>query len=302
MGYMPSEQANGQPNFTSDIYAVGIIGIQALTGLIPDQLPKDTQTGEIIWRNQAQVSPELADILDKMVRYYFRDRFQSAEEALQSFRALTATQITSAQPSVSSSTVRSSQAGRSPSPNNFLLKLSLAVIAGVILMFSIFITPITKFISSKTETFLNYENSTEKLKIRYPQSWNRQDINNRITGELVTFISPKQNDVDNFQEKLTITVEDFSGTLQEFTQTSVKDINNNLVDAKIINTSEQIVANKQGEALEYVGKDGNNNLKSLQVFTLKNGKAYVITYTAKVDNYNDFLDVAETMIKSLEIQ
>ncbi|BAY40738.1 serine/threonine kinase [Nostoc sp. NIES-2111] len=298
MGYMPSEQANGQPNFTSDIYAVGIIGIQALTGIKPEQLPKDTSTGEIIWRNQAQVSQELADILDKMVRYYFLDRFQSAEAALQSFRALIPTQITPVQslnaPSASSPTLRS--------PNNFIPKLSLAVLAGVILIFSIFITPITKFISSRTETFLTYENSTEKLKIKYPQSWNRQDINNRITGELVTFISPKQNESDDFQEKLTITIEDFPGTLQEFTHTSIKDINNNLVDAKIINTSEQIVTNKQGEALVYQGKDGNKDLKNLQVFTLKSGKAYVITYTAKVDNYNDFLDVAEIMIKSLEIQ
>ncbi|MBL1203724.1 MAG: serine/threonine protein kinase, partial [Nostoc sp. GBBB01] len=99
VGYMPSEQSIGQPKFTSDIYAVGIIGIQALTGIIPDQLPKDTNTSEIIWRNQAQVSPELADILDKMVRYHFRDRFQSAEEALQAFRALTPTNLTPIQPS-----------------------------------------------------------------------------------------------------------------------------------------------------------------------------------------------------------
>ncbi|BCL34768.1 serine/threonine-protein kinase [Nostoc sp. MS1] len=298
MGYMPSEQSNGQPNFTSDIYAVGIIGIQALTGSKPEQLPKDASTGEIIWRNQAQVSQELADILDKMVRYYFRERFQSAEEALQSFRALTPTQITPAQPltvpSTSSPTLPSS-------PNNYLPKLSLAVIAGIILIFSIFITPITKFISSKTETFLTYENSSEKLKIKYPQSWNRQDINNRITGELVTFISPKQNDADDFQEKLTITTEDFPGTLQEFTQTSIKDINNHLVEAKVINTSEQVVANKQGQELIYLNKDGKNSLKNLQLFTLKNGKAYIITYTAKTDNYDDFVEVAKKMIQSFEI-
>ena len=34
-GYMPSEQLNGHPHFCSDVYAVGIIGIQALTGLFP---------------------------------------------------------------------------------------------------------------------------------------------------------------------------------------------------------------------------------------------------------------------------
>jgi serine/threonine protein kinase len=32
-GYAPTEQKNGHPEFNSDIYAVGMIGMQALTGL-----------------------------------------------------------------------------------------------------------------------------------------------------------------------------------------------------------------------------------------------------------------------------
>jgi len=88
-GYMPPEQANRQPKFSSDIYAVGMVGIQALTGLDPSsQIQKDPD-GEIIWHPWAQVSPELANILDKMVRYHFHDRYQSASEALQALRALT---------------------------------------------------------------------------------------------------------------------------------------------------------------------------------------------------------------------
>lgn len=81
-GYAPNEQSNGKPTLSSDIYAVGIIAIQALTGLHPNQLA-DSSTGEIAWRNHTQVSSKLAEILDKMVRYDFRQRYQSAEEALQ---------------------------------------------------------------------------------------------------------------------------------------------------------------------------------------------------------------------------
>ncbi|MHC5730371.1 MAG: protein kinase domain-containing protein, partial [Nostoc sp.] len=58
-GYMPSEQAKGKPKLCSDIYAVGMIGIQALTGLIPEQLQEDPNTGEVIWRDKAQVSGAL---------------------------------------------------------------------------------------------------------------------------------------------------------------------------------------------------------------------------------------------------
>ncbi|MBW4675210.1 MAG: serine/threonine protein kinase [Desmonostoc geniculatum HA4340-LM1] len=82
-GYMPSEQAKGKPKLSSDIYAVGMIGIQALTGLIPDQLQEDPNTGELIWRHHAQVSDAFADILDRMVCDRHSQRYQSAAEALQ---------------------------------------------------------------------------------------------------------------------------------------------------------------------------------------------------------------------------
>jgi serine/threonine-protein kinase len=53
------------------------------------QLSENTQTGEIIWRHQAQVSDNLAAILNKMVRHYFKHRYQSATEALQAVNSLT---------------------------------------------------------------------------------------------------------------------------------------------------------------------------------------------------------------------
>jgi serine/threonine-protein kinase len=82
-GYMPSEQARGQPRPNSDIYALGIIGIQALTGLMPVQFQEDLSTGEIIWEQLVPVSRGLAAIITRMVRYHFKDRYQSASEALQ---------------------------------------------------------------------------------------------------------------------------------------------------------------------------------------------------------------------------
>lgn len=88
-GYMPSEQARGQPRPSSDIYALGIIGIQALTGWSPLQLQEDPQTGEINWQHLVPVSPALASVLNKMVRYHFMYRYQSATEALQALQELT---------------------------------------------------------------------------------------------------------------------------------------------------------------------------------------------------------------------
>ncbi|MGB3637024.1 MAG: hypothetical protein WBA39_05460 [Rivularia sp. (in: cyanobacteria)] len=69
-GYMPSEQSGGKPHFSSDVYAVGIIAIAALSGVFP--ITTDAQTNEIAWRDLVTVNPKLANIIDTMVRYDFR--------------------------------------------------------------------------------------------------------------------------------------------------------------------------------------------------------------------------------------
>jgi len=95
-GYMPAEQYNPQyvPQPYNDIYAVGIIAIQALTGQHPTNLPHDRETCDIIWdystpdRPPVQVSDGLRNILNNMVRFHFQQRYQSAAEVLQDLDSL----------------------------------------------------------------------------------------------------------------------------------------------------------------------------------------------------------------------
>lgn len=82
-GYMPTEQGQGKPRPNSDIYSLGIIAIQALTGLSATELQEDPETGEIIWQQSVTVNYRLAAVLSKMVHYHFKDRYQNATEALQ---------------------------------------------------------------------------------------------------------------------------------------------------------------------------------------------------------------------------
>ena len=87
-GYMSTEQGRGSPRPNSDIYSLGTIGIQALTGIHPYQLQEDPDTGELLWRHLVPVSGGLAKVLTKMVRYHFKDRYQTALEALQAVQQL----------------------------------------------------------------------------------------------------------------------------------------------------------------------------------------------------------------------
>lgn len=88
-GYMPNEQYAGKPRFSSDVYAVGMIGIRALTGVHPKNIGEDPVTSELDWHHHApEVSPALRDALDQMVRYDFRDRYPTALEALQAVQQI----------------------------------------------------------------------------------------------------------------------------------------------------------------------------------------------------------------------
>jgi CHASE2 domain-containing sensor protein/tRNA A-37 threonylcarbamoyl transferase component Bud32 len=87
-GYAPPEQLMGQPRLNSDIYALGMIGIQALTGIAPRKLERDKTTNTLIWQSQVQTSKEFAVILDKMVAFDANKRYQSVEEVLQNLERL----------------------------------------------------------------------------------------------------------------------------------------------------------------------------------------------------------------------
>ncbi len=83
LGYIPPEQFIDQTHPNSDIYALGIIAIQALTGQAPLELNVDTYTNQISWRSDnIPVNDYLAAILSQMIRYDFQERFQSASEVL----------------------------------------------------------------------------------------------------------------------------------------------------------------------------------------------------------------------------
>ncbi|HEY9295602.1 MAG TPA: serine/threonine-protein kinase [Phormidium sp.] len=87
-GYVPAEQLAYQPRPNSDIYALGMIAIQALTGIHPTQLKIDSDNHEISWQDLAYVSDELANILNQMVRYHYQERYQTAAEVLQALDKL----------------------------------------------------------------------------------------------------------------------------------------------------------------------------------------------------------------------
>ncbi|MEA5597772.1 tetratricopeptide repeat protein [Rivularia sp. UHCC 0363] len=97
--YMPIEQIYTNPQFNSDIYALGIIAIEALTGLAASQITaqknqKNAAVEKIIWHpRRYKINPNLVKIIDKMVHLNYQNRYQSAKEVLNDLKVIGQAQL-----------------------------------------------------------------------------------------------------------------------------------------------------------------------------------------------------------------
>jgi serine/threonine protein kinase len=92
-GYLPPEQLTSYPHPNSDLYSLGLIAIQGLTGVHPGQLEVEPTTGEIDWQKELlmPVSEELVTILNRMVQNQYQKRYESASEVAEAIAKLLST-------------------------------------------------------------------------------------------------------------------------------------------------------------------------------------------------------------------
>ncbi len=300
--YVPYEQEHHSPQFNSDIYAVGAIAIQALTG---KPIERDADSYEFQWQENLKIDARLVKIIDRMVRPDYRNRYQSGFEVLADLQSFALTQL----------------------PLSKLNKFKpYLVLAGAIctLLLGTGITKLlsatndrshllastmaaTKLIAPTVYTDPKWQIYTDKkMKIRYAKNWRKDDVRNIITGEHVIFTSPNQSLVDRDRENISIRVEkltDSKVTLSDYTQAAIAEIKKYYLDAKIIESSAIVLANLPAKLVVYTGKDEKSQpINNLEVWTLDRGNAYIITYKAAPDRYYQSLETALTMINSFELK
>ena len=85
--YLPPEQLNGQSHFSNDFYALGILAIQALTGLAPADLPtakqiSQSKTKPIAWQGKVRGNSRLVEVINKTICPDPSRRYQRASDLL----------------------------------------------------------------------------------------------------------------------------------------------------------------------------------------------------------------------------
>ena len=91
-GYIAPEQQAGRPCFASDLYAVGIVGVQSLTGLRLQALSIDSagrlRLRSVLRLESAANAETILSFLEKLTHYHPSDRFPNATIALNALKNL----------------------------------------------------------------------------------------------------------------------------------------------------------------------------------------------------------------------
>jgi hypothetical protein len=161
-------------------------------------------------------------------------------------------------------------------------------------------------------TFKLYEKPTFGIRVQYPSDWEKVEPG-EISDEssfniIVGFVSPKESVSDTSPPAaLSIGIHNLSSsssyqntTLDQYTDVHVNAIRREQ-ESLIESTTTTLSASNNNTLAHKVVYVNSQGQEVMQVWTIKENKAYHITYAADVARYPDYLPLAQKIIDSFEI-
>ena len=306
------EQKIGKPQFSSDFYALGAIAIKALTGKYPHEIRFDNldnyARASLIDTKSAKtthISSQLAKVLHNLVDENPESRFQSAKAIIQSLTQSENVVVLPSLDTIYSPFERRKTLKKEQSHKSALDRLrktrKLPIIAALVMLWAIALAVIFTMRSDRTQ-FTEYRNENYGIALEYPQDWTVEELEDPITGEIAVLVSPLENASDSFQEKIYLSINNLSTDREEYGQYLLNKMQNT---SNIMNITYKqdsaILANLPAQSITYQRKQENIDLQQQEIFTIKNGKVYALTYIAEQNKYQKFLDTVNIVIKSFNI-
>lgn len=146
-----------------------------------------------------------------------------------------------------------------------------------------------------------YESQNFGFKMSYPISW--QKTENTGSGFAnVIFISPLQDNLDKFNERLGVRISDVDSntTLRGFSDTYISNIRNN-PDSEVIQITDSSLSGRPAEKLVYILRQGEKEFGILEQWTVWNNKVYQISFYGELEKYQTYLPKIEESINSFAI-
>ena len=144
-----------------------------------------------------------------------------------------------------------------------------------------------------------------KIGLTTLKSWSKQQ-----QGAVTFFLSPKENEKDQFQENVNTMVQDLSSqplTLEDYTNLTKQQIIQAFGSSAIVSIKDLNFAGHQAKEMVYnmpknLMQGRYQNLKLRQVWFIKDNKAYLLTYTAEASKYDSYLETAKGIFDSFNLK
>ncbi len=177
-------------------------------------------------------------------------------------------------------------------------KKTAVLLIGAVLIVSVLMSGCTFNVgnTSPTPSSTTYT-SAKGYSIKYSSDWGKPEEQN--SGTFVVFLTPANNVTENLNvQVVNLSASDTLATVTDDVISNAQDYDN----FKQIEATNTTLAGLPAYKIVYTATIDGDQLKLLQTWTVKDGKAYVITYKGFPTNYATHLSAAQQMIDSFQIR
>lgn len=171
-----------------------------------------------------------------------------------------------------------------------LFCLSIIIITSLL---SVSLTGQQTTVAQTNSKFVTYDNPTFGVRIQYPSDWGRLDLSFLQQSADIDFYPLADTSLAKNVKIQVNNLPSRNMTLEEYTNSQI-----NPLEERLLESNTTTLAGIPGYEIVFTSLQG---LKTMQVWTIKNEKAYIISYVAQEEDYEKELQVAQKMIDSFEI-
>jgi hypothetical protein len=150
------------------------------------------------------------------------------------------------------------------------------------------------------EQFLTYEDITTGISIQFPSNWEKS-VN---LDNFITFRAPPETDTRIYPAALGLKIQELASKsvlLQEVTKVQISELKKSNPNLAFSESTSTTLAGKPAYRVVFTATDNNQfERKAMQIWTIIDNKAILITYKAQPDKYSTYLPTIERMIGSFQ--
>ncbi len=144
--------------------------------------------------------------------------------------------------------------------------------------------------------------TTENYTIEYPGDW---ELNSSgLLGTKFILFSKLSDSTDRFRENVNLIIQDLTGSnisLDKYVDISENQIRTLINNSRIDESVRIFDKNSEYQKMIYTGKQGAFDLKFIQYLWLLDNKAFVLTFTAEIDEFENIVRIGKKILDSFMI-